>query len=288
MAQGDLTPEMVFALLQSEETFPVDFDDAMAWWDCRTKKGTSVRRDNLIRKLEENFDEDDDYVTEDAVNSTTGIFPKISGKIGKGRPKGKIYLTVDCFKSFGMLVSGKRGKQIRRYFIDCEKELKRRIQVEQQDVKGRILEAFVSDSLVSRRRKNDTPRFKDEFYQLLYQKRGQGWEHRSPRNRPPCVGTWTNQVVYDRFPDGVKDRLNEVNPRVEGRRKHKHHEHLKPMGSDHLDKHIPAVMAIARLSPDGNWDKFMRNIQKGLPNGEPLQTSLLDLLEEYEQLDQAS
>jgi len=116
----------------------------------------------------------------------------------------------------------------------------------------------------------------------MYAKRGDGWEERNPRNRPPCVGTWTNQVVYDRFPEGVKDRLNEVNPRIDGRRKHKQHEHLKPMGSVHLDQHLPAVMAVARISPNGNWGKFMRNIETAFPNGQALQMNLLDCLEDYE------
>lgn len=277
----DLTPDIVFALIQSTEDFPVDFDDAMKWWDARTRSGKMVAKGDLKDKLEDNFIRDADYLITDVERGLS--FSEISEKPLGGRPKLVIRMTVECFKMMGMMIPGSRGRQIRQYFVACEAELKRRLEEDKQDFQGRIVRAFVSDKVVSRR-----PRFKDEFYELLYQKRGQGWESRSPKKRPPCVGSWTNQLVYDRFPNGVKERLNEVNPRVDGRRKDKHHEHLKPMGSDHLDTYLPAVMAIARLSPDGDWDKFMRNVQRGLPNGEPIQTSLLDLLDDYEQIDQAS
>jgi hypothetical protein len=43
---------------------------------------------------------------------------------GGGSTKDKYYLTVDCFKMMGMMVSGERGRKIRMYFIDCEKILK--------------------------------------------------------------------------------------------------------------------------------------------------------------------
>lgn len=273
----DLTPEIIFSLLRSSDPFPVNFDDAVEWWDCRSKTGKPVRRDNLAAKLKSNFYKGTDYE----------IFaPEILGakKQGSGgHNKDVISLSIECFKMMGMMLSGSRGREIRQYFINCEAELKRRLTEDAQTLKQRIVKAFVSEKVESR-----LPRFKDEFYELLYAKRGEGWEKRNPKNRPACVGTWTNQVVYDRFPEGVKDRLNEVNPRVNGRRKNKHHSHLKPMGSVHLEGHLPAVMAVARISPDGNWDKFMRNIQKAFPNGEALQLSLLDYLEEIESEDKTA
>lgn len=263
----ELTPEIVFTLLQSSDLFPIDFDDAVEWWDCQTKNGTSVRRDSLVRKLKTNFHEEFDYRLHKNVESLQG----------NGSSPHKYFLSIECFKMLGMMLPGSRGREIRQYFINCEAELKRRLAEDAQTLKHRIVKAFVSEKVESR-----CPRFKDEFYELLYAKRGDGWEKRNPKDRPPCVGTWTNQVIYDRFPEGVKDRLNEVNPRIDGRRKNRHHWHLKTMGSVHLEGHLPAVMAVARISPDGNWDKFMRNIQKAFPNGEALQLSLFDYLEEVE------
>lgn len=153
-----------------------------------------------------------------------------------------------------------------------------------QHCKQRIVDGFVSQDL----QKLKAVRFHDDFYEMLYQKRGGDWAARDPKSRPSCVGTWTNQVVYDRFPDGVKDRLNEVNPRIDGRRRGKHHEHLKHFGSDHLDSHLYALKAISNLSPDGDWNMFRRHVDRAFPTGEPLQLNLLDSLECYEGMYESS
>jgi hypothetical protein len=152
--------------------------------------------------------------------------------------------------------------------------------------KDRIVDGFVGEEP----KKLGQVRFQPDFYEILYKKRGGEWAERNPKDnkRPPCVGSWTNDVVYDRFPNGVKSRLNEVNPRINGYRKDKHHEHLKPLGSDHLDAHFYALKAVSNLSPDGDWEMFMRNIKRAFPNGEALQLNMLDLLEQYEQMDEAS
>ena len=41
-----------------------------------------------------------------------------------GRPSEFIKLTIDCFKSFGMMAGTEKGKEIRRYFLMCERQLK--------------------------------------------------------------------------------------------------------------------------------------------------------------------
>lgn len=199
-----------------------------------------------------------------------------------------ITMTVDCFKSWSMMAGTEKGKEVRRHFLKCEQLLKglleQQRQQSQQDTQKRLVSVMVSNKVVSRR-----PKFSDEFYELLYQKRGNGWEKRNPKkNRPSCVAGWTNKTVYDRLlggtqPGGVKDTLNQVNPRIKGRRKNKHHYHLKELGEFHLNSQLEVVKAVARLSPDGDWDKFMRNIQKACPNGEAIQLNLLDILDEIEE-----
>jgi hypothetical protein len=143
---------------------------------------------------------------------------------------------------------------------------------------------MVSEDVVFRKSK-----FSSEFYQMLYRKRGQGWESRDPKKyRPACVGTWTNQTVYDRMlggtePGGVKDALNKVNPRREnGTRKDRHHWHLKELGEYHLNTHLYALMAIANTVPDGDWDRFMYKVAQAFPNDEFLQLTLWDLFEQME------
>jgi phage anti-repressor protein len=272
---------VIFGLLQSKEKFPVDFDDALGWWDCRTRSGKPARKSDLKEKLESNFIKGIDYVIGFAENSA---------KLHGGRTREIISVSVECFKMMGMMVSGVRGRQIRQYFIDCEIELKRRLEEEakeeQFNTQKRLVFAMVSEDIVSRK-----PKFPVWFYEMLYRKRGQGWEKRDPQKfRPACVGTWTNQTVYDRLlggvePGGVKDVLDTVNPRQpNGVRKHRHHWHLKDLGEFHLQTHLYALSALANTVPDGDWDRFMRKVAQAFPNGKAIQLTLLDILEEMEEI----
>jgi P63C domain len=147
-----------------------------------------------------------------------------------------------------------------------------------------LIAEMVSPNIVSRQSK-----FPEEFYKMLYRKRGQGWETRDPKKfRPSCVGTWTNQTVYDRMfggtnPGGVKEALNKANPRREnGTRKDRHHWHFKELGEFHLNTHLYALTAIANTVPDGDWDRFMYKVAQAFPNDEALQLTLWDIFSEME------
>jgi phage anti-repressor protein len=263
----DLTSEIVLSLIQSQEDFPIDLDDAWRWigW-AKKQKAKDV--------LTNNFEEGIDFLPK-GFKSSTG-----------GRSSEWILLTIDCFKSLAMMAGTERGKQVRKYFLECESKLKEMVQEQKRTVKERLIGAIVSSDAISR-----YPKFDDEFYELLYKKRGNGWEKRDPKKRPSCVANWTNETVYNRLyggvePGGVKDRLNQVNPiRDNGRRKDLHHWHFDRLGEFHIAAHLTAVKAIARLSPDGDWDRFLYNIRKGLPNGETLQLSLLSYLSYLENSD---
>ena len=41
-----------------------------------------------------------------------------------GRPSVSYYLTNNCFKELCMMAGTKKGKEVRRYYLDCEKQLK--------------------------------------------------------------------------------------------------------------------------------------------------------------------
>ena len=95
-------------LLDSKEAFPVDFDSAWKWLGY-TRKETALK--NL---LSDQFDEGIDFTASPLGEpSTTGFQPAM--------PQTKYFLTVDCFKTLGMLAKTRFGKEIRRYFLDCEK-----------------------------------------------------------------------------------------------------------------------------------------------------------------------
>jgi hypothetical protein len=124
---------------------------------------------------------------------------------------------------------------------------------------NRILEAYIAKELLPW-----TKRFPDEFYEQLF--RLLNWQY-SPlsASRPGYVGTLTKQLVYEKLPPGVLEKLMENNPSVKGRRKHKHHQFLtEDIGNPHLEKHLTAVITLMRIS--SNYKVFKKHFDKALPN----------------------
>lgn len=229
----DLTPDVIFSLLQSSDPFPVDFEDAMTWWDCRTKTGNPVPKGDLKEKLENEFCEHLDFVK---------FFASEISKAKKrgGHNREVIKLTVDCFKSMGMTVPGERGKQIRRYFLECEAELKKRIEEDRQNSKDRVIKLLVCDAHATWK-----PRFEEQFFEEAYRVTGY---KRSVKGHPSCMGGFIKNNIYMYFPEGTLDKLEQVNPSEKGRRKRKHHQHLKTLGLSILDSQKSAALAVMPFS----------------------------------------
>ena len=99
------TREMAQSILKCDREFPVDLDDAWQWLGYNQKS-------DCLSKLKRNFEEGEDFSVE-SLKSSTG-----------GRPRICIMLTVDCLKSLGMMAGTSQGKQIRKYFLQCEKVAK--------------------------------------------------------------------------------------------------------------------------------------------------------------------
>jgi phage anti-repressor protein len=92
-------------IAQSQEEYPVDFDDAWVWIEYSTKqKGQEA--------LEPNFVEGIDFLTL-GLKSSNG-----------GRPSKHIRLTVDCFKQFCMMARTPRGTQVRLHYLEIERKFK--------------------------------------------------------------------------------------------------------------------------------------------------------------------
>lgn len=117
--------------------------------------------------------------------------------------------------------------------------------------------------------------FPEEFYKEMFRLRGLDYDPSSLK-RPWVFAQDTVEIVYKRFPIGVYENLVRLNPKDnKGHRKHKLHQFLtSEIGRPHLEKHLTAVMAIQRLSP--NWARFMNNMERSFPKNNQLSFELDD------------
>lgn len=107
-------------------------------------------------------------------------------------------------------------------------------------------------------------RFPDEFYRQIY--RLKGWSWPVGRAKTPLLGHITNDVVYDRLPDGVLSKLQELNPTSTSskRRKWKHHQFLsEDVGQPDLRDHILQILPIMKISKD--WRSFKKHLDVAFP-----------------------
>lgn len=102
---------------QSSNEFPIDLDQVWQWL------GYS-RKDPALGALKTNFVENVDFS------------PCKDGEIQNHGNIDKYYLTVDCFKSLCMMARTQRGKDVRNYFIQCEKELKKGVSNTSIDIRS--------------------------------------------------------------------------------------------------------------------------------------------------------
>ncbi|MDE0387666.1 MAG: P63C domain-containing protein [Rhodospirillales bacterium] len=121
-----------------------------------------------------------------------------------------------------------------------------------------ILEKFIAKEL-----RPWTRTFPPEFYEEIF--RLKKWPGPDGVKRPSVIGTYTNDIVYDRLAPGVLDELKRKNPPVApGRRRHKHFQWLTgDVGHPKLKEHLIGVMAVMRASP--NWTAFKRNLVRSYP-----------------------
>ncbi|MBE9212320.1 hypothetical protein IQ247_06295 [Plectonema cf. radiosum LEGE 06105] len=101
-------------LYNSDEQFPIDFDEAWVWLGYATKQKAK-------QKLVRNFESGLDYTLNQMVK-------RVEGNRGGGSTiYEEIKLTVECLKSFGMMADTEQGKLIRRYFLECEKIVRAKV-----------------------------------------------------------------------------------------------------------------------------------------------------------------
>lgn len=96
---------MALELYQSDDKYPISFDDAWRWLEYSRKDSAKVAFNSC------GFVESIDFRR----------FPDKSGKPQGGRPVENIQLTCECLKQWGMMCGTSKGKEIRSYFIECER-----------------------------------------------------------------------------------------------------------------------------------------------------------------------
>ena len=145
-----------------------------------------------------------------------------------------------------------------------------------QDVRDRDALHKILDNYLLPERAKWAKRFPDEFYMEIFRLRGWPWRGMKV-NRPSVVGTFTNDVVWDRLEKYIHEELRRRNPRTEsGYRRTKHHQWLTDdIGHPKLQTHLIGVMALMRAS--SNWGNFYRALQRAYPKfGETIPMDLND------------
>lgn len=265
----ELTPEIVFALVQSKDPFPIDFDDAWKWIGYKRK---DYAKDALVSSR---FIKGADYVVDfsgDNRKSPSG-----------GRSREIIRLTIDCFKSFCMKAETEKGDEVRLYFIGCERELKRRVtadtQQSQADYRKRLhtatLQVYLLDDPVKWADRGRV--FQESFYKEIYRLKGQDFSAGKTKH-PVWMAHVTIDLIYRRLQPGVWEELTRKNPRLNGRRKHCCHQFMSDnIGNPHLKNHLYAVTSM--MSRCTNWKQFMAYADKFHPKRNEVQMDILfDLL----------
>lgn len=199
-------------LYNSDDEFPIDFEVASEWL------GYYQKSDALDNFKKCGFSENLDWRS----------FKDTSLKPKGGRPKKIIKLTCECLKIWGMMSGTAKGKEIRKYFLQCEKIAKAAI-AEQQPYN--ILNAVVKKPNIW------DEHFDEEF--RYHAERLTGWQWNWK-----CMSGFINKTVYDYFPKEVRQELDRVNPCTNGYRPNKQHQHLEL--DQNLRNHIEQVLILMR------------------------------------------
>ncbi|WP_242051598.1 DNA-damage-inducible protein [Nostoc sp. FACHB-280] len=114
-----MTLEFTFELAQKlhNSNQIIDFD--WAWSVLGYSRKDSAKR-MLTGYFEQNFDYFVQLPDESPQALPHDIFHIDVENSKAGRPVEKIYLTLECFKEMGMLSKSEQGRQIRKYFLQCE------------------------------------------------------------------------------------------------------------------------------------------------------------------------
>jgi hypothetical protein len=128
-------------------------------------------------------------------------------------------------------------------------------EIEIRDELTKILAQYIAPHLMPY-----LPRFPNEFFRQVYHIHG--WPYvAGNRKMPQYVGKFINKYIYGYLPDGVLEKLKELNPVLErGWRATQNHRLLTDQGLAHLDRQITSTITIMTLSE--NATEFDTNFHK--------------------------
>jgi hypothetical protein len=130
---------------------------------------------------------------------------------------------------------------------------------DQRDI-AKFIQAYVAKDL-----RQWVRTFPRSFFEQLCRLRGIPF----PDNMrlPQYFGHLVNDIVWDRLAPGIKDELRSRNPRVNGRRKHKHHQLLtENVGNPRLLHHLGLLEGLASGFEDGAYEMFRRKVEERFPS----------------------
>ena len=245
-------------LYDSSQDFPVDFDDAFAWWGALVLTGPDAgkpaRKDQVRSQLVAQFEKDVDYIdwVKNSPENPGKIHPERVSGSGKGRPSRKIKLSVDCFKMFGMQIAGDRGREIRRYFIECEKRAKA------------VGTRRLSDNEIVRLCVLSQPtihktRFEQEYYDRLSELTNL---QQDGHKRPKWWAQLTKEWVYDCLPVGITTALYQCREDSSGGGWEKLHQYLSEDGIAIFTKHMNELLRMMDYA--GSVNDVRRMLQRKL------------------------
>ena len=135
-----------------------------------------------------------------------------------------------------------------------------------QEIRERKVLATILKRFIAKELQTWTRTFPAEFYEQIF--RLKNCSGPDGVKRPSVIGRYTNDIVYDRLPEGVLDELKRKNPPIApGRQRHKHHQWLTgEIGHPTLRARLEAVTALMRQAP--NWGAFKRALQRAYPKHE--------------------
>ncbi len=114
-----------------------------------------------------------------------------------------------------------------------------------------------------------------EFYEQIC--RLWDWPEEYKFNRPPVVGKFTNEEVYERLIPDLRPILDTLNPmRDDGTREHYHHQFLtSEVGRPKLQAHLYGLIGLMKAS--SNWGQFQVMVRTAYPkSNEQLPLPMID------------